>query len=109
MGLDNRFMGHFKSRPEVEISLAYFRKYFNLNDWMLQHCSPVKEDNPYDVIVTKDNLETLLKEIEQIAEALNKFNYNQISYYEDNGYFPIRYGTDHVCGGMSFLAYSRIS
>ena len=49
MGLDNRFMGHFKSRPEVEISLAYFRKYFNLNDWMLQRCAPVQEDNPYDV------------------------------------------------------------
>ena len=49
MGLDNRFMGHFKNHPEVEISLAYFRKYFNLNDWMLQHCSPVQEDNPYDV------------------------------------------------------------
>lgn len=51
MGLNNRFMGHFKNHPdEVEIRLAYFRKYFNLNDWMLQHCSPVQEDNPYDVI-----------------------------------------------------------
>ena len=86
MGLDNRFMGHFKNHPEVEISLAYFRKYFNLNDWMLQHCAPVQEDNLYDVIVTKGNLKDLLKEIEPIAEALNKFNYNQISYYEDNGY-----------------------
>lgn len=86
MGLDNRFMGHFKNHPEVEISLAYFRKYFNLNDWMLQHCAPVQEDNPYDVIVTKGNLKDLLKEIEPIAQELNKFNYNQISYYEDNGY-----------------------
>lgn len=86
MGLDNRFMGHFKNHPEVEISIAYFRKYFNLDNWMLRHCSPLNPDDPYDVIVTKENLEALLREIEPIAEELAKFNYNQISYYEDNGY-----------------------
>ena len=86
MGLDNRFVGHFKKQPEVEISLGYFRKYFSLNDWMLANCSKLTPDDPYEVIVSKGNLEALRREIEPIAEELQKFNYNQISYYEDNGY-----------------------
>lgn len=86
MGLDNRFMGHFKNQPELEISLAYFRKYFSLNDWMLHNCSPLNPEDPYEVVVSKDNLDALLREIEPIAEALRGFTYSQISYYEDNGY-----------------------
>lgn len=71
MGLDNRFMGRFKNQPELEISLAYFRKYFTLNDWMLHNCSPLNpDDEPYEVVVSKDNLDALLKAIEPIAETL---------------------------------------
>lgn len=86
MGLDNRFVGRFKSHPELEISLAYFRKYFNLNDWMLQNCARLNPDEPYKVVVSKDNLEALLRKIEPIAEAIQGFTDSQISYYEDNGY-----------------------
>lgn len=86
MGLDNRFMGHFKNQPELEISLAYFRKYFSLNDWMLHHCSRLNRDEPYEVVVSLDNLNALLEEVKPIAEALQGFTDSQISYYEDNGY-----------------------
>lgn len=86
MGLDNRFVGRFKGHPELEISLAYFRKYFNLNDWMLQNCARLNPDEPYEVVVSKDNLEALLRKIEPIAEAIQGFTDSQISYYEDNGY-----------------------
>lgn len=86
MGLDNGFVGRFKNQPELEISLAYFRKYFSLNDWMLHNCSPLNPDAPYEVIVTNDNLDALLREIEPIAKALQCFTDSQISYYEDNGY-----------------------
>lgn len=86
MGLDNGFVGHFKNQPELEISIAYFRKYFSLNDWMLHNCLPLNLDQPYEVVVSKDNLDALLKEIEPIAEVLQGFTSSQISYYEDNGY-----------------------
>lgn len=37
MGLDNGFVGHFKRHPEVKMELAYFRKYYTLNDWVMKH------------------------------------------------------------------------
>lgn len=86
MGLDNGFIGHFKNQPELEIRIAYFRKYFVLNDWMLRNCAPLNPDYPYEVLVTDDNLNALLEEVKPIAEALQGFTDSQISYYEDNGY-----------------------
>lgn len=38
---------------------SIFRKYFNLNDWMLHNCSPLNTDDPYEVVVSKDNLDAL--------------------------------------------------
>lgn len=86
MGLDNGFVGHSKKHPDVEITLAYFRKYYTLNDWVMKHGTAFDENNPYEVAVSKENLEELLRLIEPIAEALQGYTYNQISYYEDNGY-----------------------
>ena len=86
MGLDNGFVGRSKKHSDVEINLAYFRKYYTLNDWVMKHGISFDENNPYEVAVSKDNLEGLLKLIEPIAEALQGYTYNQISYYEDNGY-----------------------
>ena len=86
MGLDNGFVGHFKRHPEVKMELAYFRKYYTLNDWVMKHGTVFDEHNPYEVAVSKENLEELLRLIEPIAEVLQGYTYNQISYYEDNGY-----------------------
>lgn len=86
MGLDNGFVGHSQKHPDVKVNLAYFRKYYPLNDWVMKHGTSFDEHNPYEVVVSKDNLKELLKLIEPIAEALQSYTYNQISYYEDNGY-----------------------
>ena len=86
MGLDNGFVGHFKQHPQAEITLAYFRKYYDLDRWVIGHCQPVDPSDPFDVIVSKEDLEALLREIEPIAEALQGYTLNQISYYDDNGY-----------------------
>ncbi len=86
MGLDNGFVGRFKKAPDVELKLAYFRKYYTLNDWILRKCERVNPEEPYEVIVTKENLEELLNEVESLAKILQKLTYSQIAYYEDNGY-----------------------
>ena len=56
MGLDNGFVGHSKKHPDLEINLAYFRKYYPLNDWVMKHGTSFDEHNPYEVVVSKDNL-----------------------------------------------------
>lgn len=86
MGLDNEFIGHFQKHPDVQISLACFRKYYTLNAWIMYHGTPLDKNNPHEVVVSKENLKELLRIIEPISEELQKYTYGQISYYEDNGY-----------------------
>lgn len=86
MGLDNVFVLNSKKYPDNRIRLAYFRKYFELNEWMLSHCSRLDPEYPYEVIVTQKDLEDLLDEIEPIAQELQKYSESQISYFNDNGY-----------------------
>lgn len=86
MGLDNGFVGHFKKYPNLEINLAYFRKYYPLNHWVLKHGTALNEGNPDEVVVSKDTFEQLLRLIEPIAEVLQGYTDSQISYYDDNGY-----------------------
>lgn len=86
MGLDNGFILRSNKSEEVQAEVAYFRKYYELDDWILSHCHDTYQDYKYERIVTRTDLEALLKEIEPIAEELNKYTYNQLSFYDDNEY-----------------------
>lgn len=51
MGLDNYFILHFEKNPECELIISYFRKYFELNDYVLLNGSPLEEGDRCKVLV----------------------------------------------------------
>lgn len=90
MGLDNGFVIRSRSNPDLAIEIAYFRKYFELDDWCMSHCKHTEE---FEVEITKDDLDKLRSTIEPIAEALLKLGITKVGYYDENGY-PKKYDVD---------------
>ena len=86
MGLDNYFKLHFEKNPECELIISYFRKYFELNDYVLLNGNPLEEGDRYKVLVDQKLLTQLRTEIEPIVTELLKYSHNELAYFEDNGY-----------------------
>ena len=86
MGLDNYFILHFEKNPECELIISYFRKYFELNDYVLLNGRPLEEGDRYKVLVDQKLLTQLRTEIEPIVTELLKYSRNELAYFEDNGY-----------------------
>lgn len=89
MGLDNGFLLRSKKHEGFEVELAYFRKFYELDDWCTRRCKRVSD---YEVLVTEDDLIKLKEEISPIVKELQKLDEGKLLYYEENG-FPKKYTT----------------
>lgn len=85
MGLDNGFILHSRKIPDLEVCMATFRNFRELDNWITQHCSKTSEESPC-CLVNEEDLNALLFEIEPIAKAFAPYGDGQISYYDDHGY-----------------------
>lgn len=89
MGLDNGFLLRSKKHDGFEVELAYFRKFYELDEWCMSRCKHVSS---FEVVVTEDDLEQLKSEISPIVKELQKLDEGKLLYYEENG-FPKKYMT----------------
>lgn len=87
MGLDNGFILHTKNGEEVE--LAYFRKYYELDEWGRQHFDAIDTGKTL-FYVTYEHLVCLEKELASTILILSKLSPAKIHYYDDTEY-PEKY------------------
>lgn len=90
MGLDNGFVIRSTDYPDLGIHIAYFRKYYELDTWMMRECNHTSE---YEVSVSKNDVEKLIKTITPIVEELFKLGITKVGYYDENGY-PKKYNLE---------------
>lgn len=83
MGLDNGFMLHIKDDEKIEI--AYFRKFFELDEWVHMHVKACDNDQTLFEI-TKADLEKLERDLAPTVLILDKLSMRNVNYYDDNGY-----------------------
>lgn len=86
MGLDNGFRLRDRQYPEHKIEFAYFRKFYELDDWVLQHCREAFNDNEWERVVSKEDIDSLIVYIRPIAEAILKLDESKVNYYDDKGW-----------------------
>ncbi len=99
MGLDNGFIiKHKETGAECEI--AYFRKYYELNCWVSQHCKRTENIlEHYEISI--DNLHDLRFYIEPVYNILIKLESGLVSKYDDEGY------PAEVASGIEAVAYGN--
>lgn len=85
MGLDNGFELRERGNPSLNIEVAYFRKYYELDDWVRRNARRLDGDGEYFEI-TKSDLNKLLEEISPIVEIIGRYTYEKIAYFDDTGY-----------------------
>ena len=78
MGLDNGFVLRFKDNPSYEVELAYFRKYYELDEYF--------PNQGEDVIVSKEDLVKLQLYIEPIYKLLKSLPKYIVEDYDNMGY-----------------------
>lgn len=87
MGLDNGFTLRSRANPEEEIAnIAYFRKYYELDDWMRLHCKKRDKNEEFEWEVTLEDLEDLRRYIETVAKEVIKLDQKDLDYYDNYGY-----------------------
>lgn len=86
MGLDNGFIARSKKDCSIEIELLYFRKYYELDRWVKNHCKPVVPDDDSLYYIIMDDIIKLQHEIQNLYLPLSQKTKNEILYYDDFGY-----------------------
>lgn len=111
MGLDNGFVLKSKKNKNINIELSYFRKYYELDNYIM--AKGIKTNYGYKVIVSKELLKELFYQIKDIAEALIKLPINTIFEYDEEGYpkeyYDLFYGEDFSpCESTSDFAGEKL-
>lgn len=88
MGLDNGFILK-NDKLDISIELAYFRKYFELDDYVRCHATRKPEEEEI-YLIDLDFLTSLQNQITPIYEQLVKIPTPLIAKYDDSGY-PEKY------------------
>lgn len=93
MGLDNGFCIRSKKHPELaEIEFGYFRKFYELDDWIRFNCEPADDASENDIhdnylyLVTEEDAIRLRDTIEPIVEKLMSLGVTHVAYYDEYGY-----------------------
>lgn len=89
MGLDNGFLLRSKKHKGFNVEIAYFRKFYELDEWCMKKC---KHTGDYEVLVEENDLVKLKEEISPVVKELQKLDEGKLLYYEENG-FPKKYVT----------------
>ena len=79
MGLDGTFELRSRQNDNV-IVFSYFRNYYELDRYL----NPTFTEDPIEL--SESDLNALLQKIEPIAILLRPYTFNEILYFDDNGY-----------------------
>lgn len=93
MGLDNGFIIKKKSDPNFELEIAYFRKFFELDDFIARRATKVVDDWEHLYKINYDVLKDLKEELLPTIQVLIGIPERSISKYDDNTY-PKKYKLD---------------
>ena len=90
MGLDNGFELRKMNDPNFCVQMSHFRNYYELRDWMKEHCCRVYEDSDEEYYVTKEALLDLLAEVTKVIDVLRRYTDREIAYFDDHGYGKVK-------------------
>ena len=103
MGLDiNISLKH--KLTEQTVTLAYFRNYYELRDWVTENCPAIDKDG-YEFVISNLNVEKLYNEIKRFARAYSCLSEDEITLFEEQGIILFSQHDDpiyHLDGGSDF-------
>ena len=93
MGLDTGFLlKHKQTGATIEIN--YFRKYFELRDWVVRNCQGIdatEYSEHFEFLVTYENFKELEKLVERYAIPYSQLDKDEIELVEEEGIVPSRF------------------
>lgn len=98
MGLDTNFILKNK-QTGATVEINYFRKYYELRDWIVDNCKAIDSDR-FNFLVTYKNFLTLEKLIERYAIPYSQFNADEIELFEEEDIIPARF--EHMAVFQNF-------
>lgn len=97
MGLDNGFELRNKNAQVTydlkygfPFEIGYFRKYYELDDFMRSHCKRVDQNSDYEYVVTYDALKQVRDNIEPIYMVLITMSDAELDLLEDEGLSAVK-------------------
>lgn len=93
MGLDTGFLLKNK-QTGATIEINYFRKYFELRDWIVRNCQGIdatEYSEHFEFLVTYENFKELEKLIERYAIPYSQLNADEIELLEEEDIVPARF------------------
>lgn len=78
MGLDAGFKLRNKETGKYieNFEICYFRKFYALDNWIRTNCQEITED--YEFLITKENIKSLLNELEEVINIFKVFKLRDI-------------------------------
>lgn len=91
MGLDNGFLIKKENDSNFKLEIAYFRKFYELNDFISSRC---KKINDFKYKIDYEDLKELKEELQPTINVLIQIPERLLHKYDDSMNFPKKYNLD---------------